>query len=76
LRAQWIASPTYSATSLSLKLSGSAAVSAASGESAPNAVGTSPAAFSSTMLAVEKLPTVQPARVKGTHGAGVMPPPA
>jgi hypothetical protein len=28
------------------------------------------------MLAVEKLPTVQPARVNGTQGAGVMPPPA
>jgi hypothetical protein len=28
------------------------------------------------MLAVEKSPTVQPARVNGTHGAGVTPPPA
>ena len=28
--------------------------------------------FSSTMFAVEKSPTVQPARVNGTHGAGVM----
>jgi hypothetical protein len=28
------------------------------------------------MLAVEKSPTVQPARVNGTQGAGVMPPPA
>ena len=27
--------------------------------------------FSSTMLAVEKLPTVQPALVNGTQGAGV-----
>src|SRR5437868_438810 len=33
-------------------------------------------AFSSTMFAVEKSPTVQPARVNGTHGAGVTPPPA
>ena len=28
------------------------------------------------MLAVEKSPTEQPARVNGTHGAGVTPPPA
>ena len=27
--------------------------------------------FSSTMFAVEKSPTEQPARVNGTHGAGV-----
>jgi len=70
--AQWIASPTYWATSTSLKLSESAAVCCASGEPAPNTVGTSTAAFSSTMFAVEKSPTVQPARVNGTHGAGVM----
>src|SRR3954464_13721017 len=74
--AQWTASPMYSATWISLKLSGFEAVSIASGEFGPNTVGTSTAAFSSTMLAVEKLPTVQPARVNGTHGAGVTPPPA
>ena len=28
--------------------------------------------FSSTMFAVEKSPTLQPARVNGTHGAGVI----
>src|SRR5437868_5868336 len=65
----------YCATSTSLKLSWSAAVWAASGEDAPNTVGTSTAAFSRTMFAVEKSPTVQPARVNGTHGAGVTPPP-
>ena len=50
---------------------GSAVVCAASGEFGPNTVGMSTAAFSSTMFAVEKSPTVQPARVNGTHGAGV-----
>ncbi len=69
--AQWTASPTYSATWTSLNLSGFAAVSSASGELAPNTVGTSTAGFSSTMFAVEKSPTLQPARVNGTHGAGV-----
>ena len=58
---------------MSLNVSGLAAVWLASGEPAPNTVGTSMAAFSSTMFAVEKSPTVQPARVNGTHGAGVMP---
>jgi hypothetical protein len=48
-----------------------AAVSCASGELAPNTVVMSPG-FSSTMFAVEKSPTVQPARVNGTHGAGVI----
>src|SRR5205085_11190068 len=70
--AQWMASPTYCAVSTSLNRSGSAAVCTASGEPAPNTVGTSTAAFSSTMFAVEKSPTVQPARVNGTHGAGVV----
>ena len=65
----------YWATSTSLKLSGSDAVWAASAEDAPNTVGTSTAAFSSTMFAVEKSPTEQPARVNGTHGAGATPPP-
>ena len=49
----------------------SAAVCAASADVGPNTVGTSTVAFSSTMFAVEKSPTVQPARVNGTHGAGV-----
>src|SRR5262249_42003219 len=70
--AQWTASPMYFATWTSLNGSGFAAVSCASAELAPNTVGTSTAAFSSTMFAVEKSPTVQPARVKGTHGAGVI----
>jgi hypothetical protein len=52
----------------------SALLSAASGESAPNTVGMSRFVFSSTMFAVEKSPTEQPARVNGTHGAGVMSP--
>src|SRR5690349_1872774 len=69
--AQWIASPTYLATWTSLDGSGFAAVSAASADAGPNTVGTSTAGFSSTMFAVEKSPTVQPARVNGTHGAGV-----
>ena len=41
------------------------------GEPAPNTVGMS-ANFSSTMLAVETSPTLQPAFVNGTHGAGAM----
>src|SRR4029077_4921792 len=69
--AQWMGSPTYCATSTSLNRSGSLAVCIASGEFAPNTVGTSTAGFSSTMFAVEKSPTSQPARVNGTQGAGV-----
>ena len=45
---------------------------ATSGDPAPNTFGMSKQpAFSSTMLAVETSPTSQPARVQGTHGAGV-----
>src|ERR1700740_1299844 len=46
--------------------------SAASGELAPNTVMTSAGMLSNSMLAVEKPPTSQPARVNGTHGAGAI----
>src|SRR5258706_6310400 len=46
------------------------AASAASGEPAPNTVVMSACVFSSSMLAIETAPTLHPARVKGTHGAG------
>src|SRR3954451_17282207 len=62
----------YLAVLTALNGSGVAAVSFGLGELPPNTVGTSTAEFSSTMLAVEKSPTVQPARVNGTHGAGVI----
>ena len=42
------------------------------GRVGPKTFGMSTAVFSSTMLAVETSPTLQPARVKGTHGAGVI----
>src|SRR5262245_34599208 len=51
---------------------GFAATSAASGEPAPNTVGISMAVFSRTVFAVATAPTSQPARVKGTHGAGAI----
>jgi hypothetical protein len=48
------------------------------GELAPNTLVTSPAelvlVFSSSMLAMLNAPTSQPARVNGTHGAGVFVP--
>jgi hypothetical protein len=44
------------------------------GEPAPKTLATSKGARSSTMLAVENAPTSHPARVKGTHGAGVLRP--
>ncbi len=40
------------------------------GEPAPNTVARLPL-FSSSMLAVDTPPTLHPARVNGTHGAGV-----
>jgi hypothetical protein len=55
-----------------LNESGSALSCATSGEPAPKTVLRSSRVFSSTMFAVEKSPTEQPARVNGTHGAGVM----
>ncbi len=50
----------------------SAASCAASGDDGPNTFGMSKFAFSSTMFAVETSPTSHPARVHGTHGAGVV----
>ena len=47
-----------------------AATSAASGEVEPKTVGMSMFVFSSSMFAVETPPTLHPARVNGTHGAG------
>ena len=52
-------------------LAGSFASSMASGLFGPKTFGMSSALFSRTMFAVETSPTLQPARVKGTHGAGV-----
>ena len=45
---------------------------ATSGELAPNTLGMSTLVFSSSWLAVDTSPTLQPARVNGTHGAGVI----
>lgn len=50
---------------------GLAATSCASGEPAPNTVGTSTAIFSRIVFAVATEPKLQPARVYGTQGAGV-----
>ncbi len=44
--------------------------SIASGEPAPKTVVISALVFSSSMFAIETAPTLHPARVKGTHGAG------
>src|SRR5262249_55409599 len=52
------------------------ATSAASGEFAPNTLGTSGPVFSSTALAVATMPTSHPARVNATHGAGAFLPSA
>ena len=43
-----------------------------SGEPAPKTFGMSTAVFSSSAFAVAISPTLQPARVYGTHGAGVV----
>src|SRR5258708_38801507 len=48
------------------------ATSAAWGDPAPKTVGMSVAMFSSTVFAVATWPTLQPARVNGTHGAGAL----
>ena len=61
--AQWMAAPMKSLVWLDVLFE-------ACGEVAPKTFFTSNGARSSTMLAVEKAPTSQPARVKGTHGAG------
>jgi hypothetical protein len=48
------------------------ATSCASGELAPKTVGMSMAVFYRIVLAVATVPKSQPARVNGTHGAGVI----
>src|ERR1051326_4593741 len=70
--AQWTPMPTKSANAWA----GLAVTSAACGEPAPKTVGMSVAMFSSTVLAVATWPTLQPARVYGTHGAGAFLPSA
>src|SRR5712692_8128984 len=55
---------------------GLVATSMAWGEPAPKTVGMSVAMFSSTILAVETAPKLQPARVNGTQGAGAFLPAA
>src|SRR5215471_4792895 len=69
--AQWIAIPIKSADAKF----GLALNSAASGEFAPNTSGMS-ALASSTRLSVATAPTLHPARVYGTQGAGVLLPAA
>src|SRR5262245_21790892 len=70
--AQCTAKPTKSVkASLGLAVN-----SAYSGEPGPNTSGMSKLLFSKTMLAVEMAPKSQPARVKGTHGAGALCPSA
>src|SRR5262249_49825794 len=66
--AQWTPIPTKSANGWA----GLDLTSAASGEFAPNTVATSMAVFSRIMLAPATTPTLQPARVYGTHGAGAI----
>jgi hypothetical protein len=63
LIAQWIAAPSKSTNCWP-------ADSPASGEFGPKILGTSTDGFSIARFALEKVPTSQPARVKGTHGAG------
>ena len=70
--AQWIAMPTKSEKAWL----GLVAASVARAEPAPKTVGMSMPVFSSSMLAVETPPTLQPARVNGTHGAGAFVPSA
>src|SRR5258707_11931592 len=64
--AQWIAIPTKSLVAWLELL----AASIASGEPGPNTVVMSAPVFSSSRLAMETAPTLHPARVNGTHGAG------
>src|ERR1700730_13119256 len=47
-----------------------ALASTAWGEVGPKTLLTSDVTFSSSILAIETAPKLQPARVKGTHGAG------
>ena len=79
--AQWTAIPTKSVSAFArAAVPDGAALEATasfhSGEPAPNASVMSPnvpvPVFSSSMFASEIAPKSQPARVKGTHGAGVV----
>ena len=79
--AQWIAKPTKSVcASRRAGVPAGAAFDASasfhSGEPAPKTFVMSPVAsvlvFSSTVFATPTLPTSQPARVNGTHGAGAL----
>ncbi len=60
---QWMASPMNASWSVAYLGSRAGVV--------PNTVGMSPP-FSSTMFAVEKAPTEQPALLKATHGSGAV----
>src|SRR5215472_19215687 len=66
-RAQWTAMPMKSANAFGEP----ELTSAASGELGPNTFATSPRP-SNAVLAVPMLPTLQPARVNGTQGAGAL----
>src|SRR5579859_4259197 len=72
--AQWTPMPTKSENAWQsggfLAQPGSEETSAACGDVAPKTVGMSVAMFSSTVFAVATWPTLHPARVEGTHGAG------
>src|SRR6202035_2205892 len=62
--------PSKSAAALLKLLLASARAAASTVGSFANTVLISPLTFSSSMLAIETAPTLQPARVHGTHGAG------
>src|SRR3954452_1771693 len=76
---QWIAMPSKPATASLRVLPGPSlldqSANSCSGDGLPNTFVMSPLGvvlvFSSSMLAIENAPTSQPARVNGTHGAGV-----
>src|SRR3569832_61530 len=70
--AQWMAMPSKSATAFALVALSVLFASIPSGEVAPNTVLTSAGMLSNSILAVEKPPTSQPARVNGAHGAGAV----
>src|SRR5262249_39004538 len=70
--AQWTEMPSKSAIAW-LRF---ARTSAASGDDAPNTLATSGDTFSSSMLAIATAPTLHPARVNATHGAGAFLPSA
>src|SRR5580704_3247605 len=62
--------PSKSAAALLKLLLASARAAASTVGSFANTVLMSPLTFSSSMFAIETAPTLQPARVHGTHGAG------